>query len=162
MSNSIHYDIDYRSESFEEQVLEEGPNPLLDLRIVIGDEEIKGAAENESHLDDYMGMHIVKLLDSIPKIQNGNTVEFRFYSHPQTLLLDPNGEQLSLACVSPSKVGGLTDEDMYEVPREAFVQEVLRVAEEFVEKVVNVDKELSNNDTIRDVKQRVAKIRENS
>lgn len=161
MSSSIYYDINYSDGSFEDQLDEEGPNPLLDLRIVVNGVEIKGAAEDEYHLEDYMGMHIVKLLNSIPMLQDGETIEFRFYSHPQVLLLEPNGAKLSIACISPTKVDKLTDEDKFTISKEAFVQEVLRVAKEFIEKVVEVDEAFAEHDRIRDIEQRMGEIRAN-
>ena len=161
MSKEFTYLVDYDDEAFEEYLAEVGPEPLLNFRIEVDGEDIAGAPEGEAKMFDYIGMHIARLLGSVPKLRRGEDIQFKFYEQGWALVVEPQDGEVNLVAVTPSKLDDIPADAWYTVSRTAFVEGICRAAEEFVDQVVAVDPSLADHDRIQDIEQRVAEIREN-
>ncbi|NEU59206.1 hypothetical protein [Halorussus sp. MSC15.2] len=159
--NMFELVIDY-DEQFHEQVQSGDPNPLADLTIRAGEYDLTGASGDRFYLDDYVYFNLRKQLDAIESILAGNRNELTFYNIPNDLILDPENATIFVSLVKSSgePKNDAVPEDGVPITMRAFIEGVVNAAEEFHEKVIEVNPDLEDSEQMRTLRDLIQNAKE--
>lgn len=150
MTDTFEVVIDY-DEQFEEQVESGDPNPLADLTIKVGEYDLTGASDSRFYLDDYLYFNLRKQLDAVEDVIAGNRRELTFYSIPDDLILNPEDDivYVSLLNSRGKRKNDAVPQDGVPVKKETFVTALIKTAEEFHQKVTQINPELEDSEQMQ-------------
>lgn len=141
-------------ERFEEQVQSGDPNPLTDFTIRVGGYDLTGATEDRYPIDDYIYFNLRKQLDAVQDVMDGKRRELTFYSVPDELVLDPSEDRVfvSLLKSSGEPRNDAVPEHGVAVSKTAFVSGLVDTAEEFHDRVVDVNENLRDSESMQELR----------
>lgn len=142
--------IDY-DEQFVEQVENGDTNPLANLTIRAGEYDLTGASESRYYLDEYLYFHFRKLLDAVGDVVRGEQKNLTLYSIPDEIILRPEEDVVYVSLLNPKgeRKNDNVPESGVPVTKTAFVEGLIRAAEEFHDEIVTTNPELENSEQMK-------------
>lgn len=153
--------IDY-DEQLIEQVESGDPNPLADLTIRAGEYDLTGASENQYYLDDYLYFHFRKLLDAVEDVMEGEQQKLTLYSIPDEIVLRPEEDAVYVSLLNSrgERKNDNVPEGGVPVTKTAFVEGLVRAADEFHDEIVETNPELETSEQMKTLNQHIQNARQ--
>jgi len=165
VQNSVEISIKY-DEEFERQITGDGRsyNPLVDLRIRAGDTPISGPEKG------YTGVYLLNFLgealDAVEKIRRGEKKIIRTGDGSAYLVFEPKSESEVVFAKCFTKSGAedpnerLPIETEVVVPKQALIDEILRLSAEAMDKITGLDPDVADHDQIREFREYLQEVEE--
>lgn len=149
-------------EQFAEQVKRGQTNPLAGLTLRVGDYDLTGAPENQFYIDDYMFFNLRKLLGTVEGVVDGEQQVLTFYNIPVNLVLEPDADTVyvSLLNVHGKRENKDVPEGGIPVSKASLIAGLVDAAEEFHEKVTQINPELEDSEQMQSLREYIENARQ--
>ncbi|WP_424016745.1 hypothetical protein ACOZ4N_12715 [Halorientalis pallida] len=155
--------ITYRHDTeYWENVDQNNPNSWTQVSISVDSEQVYG--RDNGGVTGRACTTTLELLESVEAINRGERYIVEFEFGPSWLTAEPDGEQtIKIVRCATFKAAKDPDERLnidraYTVPKDAWENEVVRVARDFVKEVQNRNPELADNESICAIRSKVDEI----
>lgn len=169
MAEPIHNDINLTikfDDDFERQVTGDGRayNPRVSLGIDAGDVSLSGPEQGYTgvYLTNFLG----EALEAVGCVENGEKKTIKTGDGPAYIVLEPRDDEAVVVtkCFSKGSAENpderLPVEPHAVVTKEAFIEEVIRLANESLEKIFNANEDVRNHRQIRELQELLRTVEE--
>lgn len=160
VSIELRYDSDFRQSVIERN----RSDPLTGMKIKVDDTYVFG---DEEHVNsDYMSTNLTVQLEAVEKILADEKASIEFANGPMWLVFEPHDEE-TVKVTGCSTFEGVHDPEQRlsadttaVVSKTAWVGELIRTAEQFYEKVVDLNPDLENDQILQGLRTEIPKAKE--
>lgn len=162
--NDVSIELRYDSE-FRKSVVERGrSDPLTGMKIRVGEMYVFG---DEDHVNsDYISTNLTVQLEAVEKILSDKRATIEFANGPMWLAFEPHDEE-TLEILECATFEGVQDSEQRLsgdrsalVSKTAWVSELIETAEEFYERVVDLNPSLEDDQILRRLRREIAAVKE--
>lgn len=161
--SNVQIDIDH-GERFIDQVVEEGQHdPFGHLKILADNSYIVGS--EDTYVGVWITTDLIRLLDQTKAIFADEKYSVDFDNGPSYLVVEPYDDNDGVIGVThcllfdsvedPEK--RLPKEETFAIPKQAWVTELINTAKQYHKELLNLNSELEDNETIRELREGIKK-----
>lgn len=150
MSNEeFEYRIQYGG-SFQKQVRDGNPNPLLGIKIIVNGNDLTGAPADreEYYTKDYMNYNLANILRQLPGLADGEQLQIKFYEQSRDLILSPTNDEVDIGFISGYKFEEGKTPEYERTSKSGLITEFIQTAEEFRERIIQTNPDLDNHEEV--------------
>jgi hypothetical protein len=159
-TRQFRYEVLY-NEEFHQQVAAGDHNPLCDLRVVAGGEDLAGAPPGEYYIDDYLYFHFNEVVLNLIAVLDGERRDVELSTTPVTFVFRPEGDSVFVSFHFGEVPGRETSpiDGEVEIETRVLTTGVADAVTEFYDQLARVDESVADSEPITTLRREADKLR---